>query len=169
MKRSVLALLTTIGAAFFFFGINAQASGFDDFKKGGSTDKPIFIDDSDRLIPVDDIMTPYARVITLPGPMKHAGWVSNYKLADLIKVRQRQGVFIGALTQAMGRVPFASFAVDVESSARLISADPLDRMKQAYWTGEDMYVGQYYPTSRPGLSTVPFIIYTKERLKFVTP
>ena len=165
----MLAIATTFFLVSTSFGVNVQANEFEDTKKGQFTDKFNDQEILTDLTPVDNEISPYAQIIDLPGPIKNAGWIPNHKLIELIQVREKQGNQLGWLTLGLGRVPGASFAVDATTASMLISGDPIDRMKQAYWTGEDMYVGQYYSTPKPGLTTIPFIIYTKERLQFVSP
>lgn len=166
MEKKILAIVSTLFLLLLNFGVDVQAKEYEESGEFIFSDGIEYLDDYDNLTPVDNEISPYATIINFPGPLKSVGYLSNYQLGELIKVRQRQENILNWLTLGLGRVPGANVAVDANFAAGIISGNPLDRMKQAYWTGEHMYVGQYYPTPKPGLSTVPFIYYTKETLIF---
>jgi len=169
MKRKLFTTLFTSLLVLSIFGVNAEANEFENTKKGQLTDKSNYQGDLNVLTPVDNDMSPYADIIYLPGPIKHVGYVNNANLLKLINARKSSQLTFGLVSSVLGVMPSASYAVDATNATVIISQNPLERMQQAYWTNENMYVGQYYSTPTPGLSTIPFIIYSKDPIIFQSP
>lgn len=125
------------------------------------------MDELSPLTPIDYEVSPRATIVELPGPIKYYVYVSNAKLKQMIdynnnferNLKLAQNL-LGLATVYSATAP-ATIALDLTNS-------PLRRIEQAYYSGEGMYIGQYYPTPKPGLSTVPFRYYTKgPTLKFI--
>lgn len=152
------------------FNFSVFASTDLDEKKDYVYKSPIERDSElNDLIPVDEEVNAYAEVFEVSGPIKHVNYVSNYQLANLINVRKNQQGILEAMELILGLLKYSNYATNVNSAARIIERSPIDRMVHAYYTGEHMYVGEYYSTPHVGLSTVPFIIYSKNRIVFRGP
>lgn len=117
------------------------------------------------LNPVDNIISPQAIVVDIPGPIKYYTFVSNAKLKQIVDANKSYERNLSIAQTLLGVTTMFSTTATTEIAVAL-SNSPIRRVEQAYYSGENMYIGAYYPTSKPGLSTVPFRYYSKAPLTF---
>lgn len=117
------------------------------------------------LTPVDGIVSPQAIIVDIPGPIKYYTFVSNAQLKKIIEANGNFERNLGLAQSFLSATTLFSATTPTDIALNLTNS-PLRRMEQAYYSGENMYIGEYYPTPRPGLSTVPFRYYTKTPLTF---
>lgn len=107
------------------------------------------------------------RVIDVPGPMYYHGSVANSKLKEIIASRNKKATVLNLYNIGFGLTIVGAIPAAITSAVTAVSASPTARMQTAYDRGENMYFGAYYSTPKPGLTTVPFIYYSKEPMRFV--
>lgn len=175
--RKVFAMTLSAGLLFTAFGTNAQASfdgeetllknKFDQPTLNEGKIVPPTNEELEPLTPVDTEVNPHVQIVEVPGPIKWYTVVSNPQLGEIVKTNNTYERNLSIAQTLLGIATIYSVTASTEIAVALTNS-PIRRMEQAYYTGEMMYIGEYYPTPGPGLSTVPFRYYTKTPLKIIS-
>ncbi|MFK8796020.1 hypothetical protein [Planococcus plakortidis] len=109
-----------------------------------------------------------AVVVDLPGPLAYESMIPNHLLPQIIESRDKKALVLNWYSWGVTlfRAPIGPAMSFTNSGAGLIAGSPTEKLKEAYYSGKDVYYGGYYPTPEPGLTTVPFIYYTNSRLTY---
>ncbi|WP_170006244.1 hypothetical protein [Bacillus fonticola] len=159
--------MLTAGLAISSAQIPGVSANSDDVNIKLPTQQDSGLEPNPETGPGDDLISPNAIVVYVDEPIADKGTVSNYQIGQMIESYESGATWLNAINTILYAGGVTSPAGVVNSLASLFAGD-IDRLREAYYSGHNMYwVATYASGVDPSLTKIYYHNYGNTPIRYI--